>query len=105
MFGGVGRKLAYTRQESDALVFVPRDVVRPSELQPVFAIVHHCELNSLLSIDPAVTQIECIFGVFRQIVEQHFVFECDPGEINRYILEGVHECFDIEFVVELGLAC
>lgn len=105
MFGGVGRKVAYAGQESDALVFVARGVVGPCELEPVFAIVDHCELNSLLSIDPTVAQIECIFGVFRQIVEQHFVFECDPGEINRYILEGVHECFDIEFVVELGLAC
>ena len=86
-------------------MFVPRGVVRPCELEPVFAIVDHCELNSLLSIDLAATQIECIFGVFGQIVEQHFVFECDPIEINRYILEGVHECFDIELVVELGLAC
>lgn len=105
MFSGVGRQVADAGQESDALVFVARGVIWPRELEPVFAIVDHCELNSLLGIDPAVTQIECVFGVFGQIVEQHFVFEGDPGQINRDILEGVHECFDIEFVVELGLAC
>ena len=105
MFCRVGRKVAYTRQESDAIVFVLRGVLRSCKLEPVFAIFDRYELKSLLNIDPSVTQIECIFGVFRQIFEQNFVFEGDPGEINWYILEGFYEYFDIEFVVELGLVC
>lgn len=54
LFGRVGRELADARQERDALVFVAQGVVGPRELEPVFAVVDHCELDGLLGVDPAV---------------------------------------------------
>jgi len=79
LLGRVGRELAHAREERDALVFVARGVVGPRELEPVFAVVDHREIDCLLGVDPAVAEIQRVFGVFRQVVEQHFVFEGDAG--------------------------